>query len=88
MDVENDGVNSDILANEIYQTAFRLRCAYVHISKALDNDGDRTPEALFAKKFSLNSTIPKLRILFTANLIDNIASCGMREKEVSRIKPV
>ena len=36
----------------------------------------RTSEALFARHFSLNTTIKSLRILSTTNLIDGIASCA------------
>ncbi len=36
----------------------------------------RTPEALFARHFSLNARIKSLRILSTTNLLDGIASCA------------
>ena len=36
----------------------------------------RTPEALFARHFSLSSRVPALRILSTSNTLDNIASCA------------
>ncbi len=35
----------------------------------------RTPEALFACHFSINTRVPALRILTTSNLVDGIASC-------------
>ncbi len=65
-------------SNSIYQTASKIRCAYVHISKAIDNDSDkdRTPEALFAKKFALNTKISKLRIISSGNWMDDILSCA------------
>jgi len=39
-------------------------------------NNQRTSEALFARHFSLNTTIKSLRILSTSNLIDGIASCA------------
>ena len=36
----------------------------------------RTPEALFARHFSINTRIKSLRILNTTNLLDGIASCA------------
>jgi ribosomal protein S1 len=68
--------------NDLYQAASKISCAYVHISKAFDNKS-RTPEALFAKKFSMNNVIPKLRILSKNNWMDNIASCATAEDIVS-----
>ena len=73
-----------------YKAASRVRTAYVHISKSIDcNDSssakkrkdiktvlNRTPEALFARHFSLNTKIKALRILSTSHLIDGIASCA------------
>jgi len=72
----NKGGGSVLESNSIYQTASKIRCAYVHISKAIDNDKSRTPEALFAKRFALNTTIPKLRIISSGNWMDDILSCA------------
>ena len=78
-DEEGDGLRS----NPIYRAASKIKCAYVHISKAIDSDNNRTPEAVFAKQFALNATVPKLRIVSTANWIDNVASCATAESVVS-----
>ena len=72
-----------------YKEASRVHTTYVHISKSIDcKDEDksskkgkksllnRTPEALFARHFSLNTKIKALRILSTSHLIDGIASCA------------
>lgn len=73
-----------------YKAASNVHTAYVHISKSIDcKDGsstkkgkgkksatNRTPEALFARHFSLNTKIKALRILSTSHLIDGIASCA------------
>ena len=40
------------------------------------NNNKRTSESLFARHFSLNTTIKSLRILSTTNLIDGIPSCA------------
>eukprot|EP00560_Eucampia_antarctica_P009287 CAMPEP_0197827370 /NCGR_PEP_ID=MMETSP1437-20131217/4159_1 /TAXON_ID=49252 ORGANISM="Eucampia antarctica, Strain CCMP1452" /NCGR_SAMPLE_ID=MMETSP1437 /ASSEMBLY_ACC=CAM_ASM_001096 /LENGTH=2087 /DNA_ID=CAMNT_0043428183 /DNA_START=30 /DNA_END=6293 /DNA_ORIENTATION=+ len=90
-------VFTDLQRNEVYAKASRVKCCYVHISKAMDetndedskkkkkkgNDTFRTPETLFAKHFGLNTTIPKLRILNTSHWMDNIASCATAESIVS-----
>ena len=69
--------------NAFYRSASKIRCAYVHISKAMDNEKNRTPEALFAKTFALNTIIRKLRIISCNNWIDNIISCATAESIVS-----
>ncbi len=80
----SDGTKKDLLdSNPIYQAASQIRCAYVHISKAIDNKKERTPDALFAKKFSLNAQIPKLRIISMNNWMDNVASCATSNDIVS-----
>jgi hypothetical protein len=83
-DEDDSSKKGNILqTNPIYQSASKVRCAYVHISKAIDNDKNRTPEALFAKKFALNTKIPKLRIISCGNWMDNVASCATAESIVS-----
>jgi len=84
-------LSNNLLNNGEYRAASKVRTAYVHISKSMDNAPDkndksskkgkktnnnRTPEALFARHFSINTNIKSLRILSTSNLIDNIASCA------------
>jgi predicted RNA-binding protein with RPS1 domain len=73
-----------------YEAASNIHAAYVHISKSIDckdasftkkgkgkqSASSRTPEALFARHFSLNTKIKALRILSTSHLIDGIASCA------------
>jgi predicted RNA-binding protein with RPS1 domain len=72
-----------------YKTASTVRTAYVHISKSIDckdtsstkkgkgnKSANRTPEALFARHFSINTKIKALRILSTSHMIDGIASCA------------
>eukprot|EP00581_Thalassiosira_minuscula_P030960 CAMPEP_0183784830 /NCGR_PEP_ID=MMETSP0739-20130205/66191_1 /TAXON_ID=385413 /ORGANISM="Thalassiosira miniscula, Strain CCMP1093" /LENGTH=2127 /DNA_ID=CAMNT_0026028819 /DNA_START=64 /DNA_END=6447 /DNA_ORIENTATION=- len=74
-----------------YRAASKVSTAYVHISKSMDNSSksnkkgkqnkstntkQRTPDALFARHFSINTRISSLRILSTSNLLDNIASCA------------
>ena len=73
-----------------YKAASNVHTAYVHISKSIDYKDDsstkkgkgkksamsRTPEALFARHFSLNTNIKALSILSTSHLIDGIASCA------------
>ncbi len=79
-DDEKDGLGT----HPIYKKASKIQCAFVHISKAIDKENNnRTPEAAFAKKFSLNTVVPKLRILSTANWLDNIASCATADSIVS-----
>ena len=76
--------SDQLRSNKTYQCASAVRCAYLHISKAIDTpsaDGSKsrqskTPEGLFAKNFALNTKIPQLRILSTSNLMDNVASCA------------
>jgi hypothetical protein len=80
MDVEDENA-SNLHSNPIYSAASKIKCAYVHISKAMD--GERTPEALFAKKFALNKIVPKLRILSNGNWVDNVVSCATSESIVS-----
>jgi hypothetical protein len=84
MDVDDDSVeNEGLKANAIYNAASQIRCAYVHISKAIDGDEKRTPEALFSKTFALNTTVPKLRILSKSNWFENVASCATAESIIS-----
>lgn len=73
-----------------YQAASDVCTAYVHISKSIDckdapsskkgkgkkSATSRTPEALFARHFSLNTKVKALRILSTSHMIDGIASCA------------
>ena len=47
-----------------------------HPHNGSNTKSNRTPEALFARHFAINSKIKSLRILSTSNLIDNIASCA------------
>ena len=74
--------------NHTYQDLSAIKCAYVHISKAMDPPSTgkertyRTPEALFAKHFALHAKVPRLRILSTANLMDNVASCATADSIV------
>lgn len=83
-DSEAPELSNELLqANPIYQAATKISCAYVHISKAMDNDKKRTTEAQFAKKFSLNSKIPKLRILACGNWMDNVYSCATADSLVN-----
>jgi rRNA biogenesis protein RRP5 len=84
MDISDESKLSHLKSSEIYRIASTVKCAYVHISKAFDTNGkEKTPDSLFAKKFSLNSCIPKLRILSTSNYMDNIASCATAESIIS-----
>lgn len=46
------------------------------------NQQNRTPDALFARHFSLNTRIKSLRILSTTNLFDGIASCATAKSVV------
>lgn len=79
-----DEIRNDLLkANPLYQSASKIKCAYVHISKAMDNDKKRTTEAQFAKKFSLNSKVSKLRILSCGNWMDNVYSCATADSVVN-----
>lgn len=71
MDVDEKGKNNRIRTHmlhkaltehESYVEAMKIRAAYVHISKAMDeNEDGKTPEAIFAKEFA-PSTKHKLRI--------------------------
>lgn len=84
MDIDEEvGENEGLKANAIFNAASEIRCAYVHISKAIDVDEKRTPEALFSKTFALNTTIPKLRILSKSNWLENVASCATAESIIS-----
>jgi len=86
-------VFTNLRSNEIYDVASKVKCVYVHISKAMDppssssSDNNsrkknsdssqasyRTPEALFAKHFALNSIIPSIRVLSTSNTLESIHS--------------
>jgi len=83
MDIEDTGKTNNLLSNPVYASASEVKCAYVHISKAIDSDNHRTPEALFGKRFALNNKIPKLRIISNNNWMDNIVSCATAESIVS-----
>jgi len=78
-----------LLSNDAYRATAAVRCAYVHISKAMDpptkekGRNYRTPEALFAKHFALHAKVPRLRILSISNLMDNVASCATAESIVA-----
>lgn len=66
--------------------ASKVRCVYVHISKASDtniaSEGKKDPllgsqllkEMEFAKQFKVGSTISTVRIISTQSLVENIAS--------------
>lgn len=82
MDVDMENAE-ELHSNPIYSAASKIRCAYVHISKAIDSDGGKTPEASFAKKFALNKIVPKLRILSNTNWVDNVVSCATAESVVA-----
>ena len=82
MDVDSEGERK-LYDDKIFKAASKIRCAYVHISKAIDSNDKRTPEAMFAKTFSLNTIVPKLRILSTLNWVDNVASCATANSLVS-----
>ena len=82
MDVGDEGADG-LYDNPIYKAASKINCAYVHISKAMDSNGERTSEAAFAKKFALNTIVPKLRILSKGNLVDKIASGATSNSIVS-----
>ena len=98
MDVDGNDSNAKVfggsavaklLSNETYRAVAGVRCAYVHISKAMDpptkekGRNYRTPEALFAKHFALHAKVPRLRILSTSNLMDNVASSATAESIVA-----
>jgi hypothetical protein len=88
VDKKSETIFTNLLSNKIYQTASTVKCAYVHISKALDpNQGkminNNTLGALFGKLYSLRTVIPKLRILSTKKYVDNVASCATSESIVS-----
>lgn len=83
-------LSNNLLSNSDYRDAVKVSTAYVHISKSMDNpdsdtkkgkqkkgsNNNRTPDALFARHFSINTRVKALRILSTSNLIDGIASCA------------
>ena len=81
------GKNTNLLSNQIYKLASTVRCAYLHISKALDNaeGSSRTSESYFNKKFAIGSKIQKLRILNNSNWLDNFASCGAADSILSSV---
>lgn len=97
--VDKDLANN-LLTNSVYNEASKVYTAYVHISKAMDdeikpskkghkqqgndnkNQQHRTPDALFARHFSMNTRIKSLRILSTSNLFDGIASCATAKSVV------
>ena len=98
MDIDSDVGNpkvfggpsvAKLLSNDTYRSAAAVKCAYVHISKAMDpptkekGRNYRTPEALLAKHFALHAKVPRLRILSTSNLMDNVASCATAESIVA-----
>jgi ribosomal protein S1 len=89
-------LSNDLLSESYYRDAAKVRAAYVHISKSMDNtesnakkgkqnesNNNRTPEALFARHFSINTRVKALRILSTSNLIDGIASCATAQSIVN-----
>lgn len=88
MDVDGDesvarnAALAQLRSSDTYRALSSNKCAYVHISKAMDppstekGRGYRTPESLFAKHFALHAKVPRLRILSTSNLMDNVASCA------------
>ncbi len=88
-------LSNNLLSNPDYSDASRVSTAYVHISKSMDNPdsntkkgkqnkgNNRTPEALFARHFSINTRMKSLRILTTSNLIDGIASCATAKSIVN-----
>ncbi|KAK1744257.1 rRNA biogenesis protein RRP5 [Skeletonema marinoi] len=82
-------LSNNLLSNSDYKDAAKVSTAYVHISKSMDNpdvdnkkgkqkksNNNRTPDALFARHFSINTRVKALRILSTSNLVDGIASCA------------
>ena len=83
-------LSNNLLSNSDYRDASKVNTAYVHISKSMDNpvtdtkkgkqkksnNNNRTPDALFARHFSINTRVKSLRLLSTSNLIDGIASCA------------
>lgn len=82
-------LSNNLLSNSDYRDASKVNTAYVHISKSMDNpdsddkkgkkkssNNNRTPDALFARHFSINTRVKALRILSTSNLVDGIASCA------------
>ena len=83
-------LSNNLLSSSDYRDATKVSTAYVHISKSMDNpdsdkkkgkqrksnNNNRTPDALFARHFSINTRVKALRILSTSNLIDGIASCA------------
>ena len=93
-EIERKGKKSvftNLKDNEIYKSASRVSCAFVHISKAIDEPSvgklksvkARTSESVFAKMFTIKKVIPKIRILSTAHWMDNLASCATAESIVS-----
>ena len=82
-------LSNNLLSNSDYKDAAKVSTAYVHISKSMYNpdvdnkkgkqkksNNNRTPDALFARHFSINTRVKALRILSTSNLVDGIASCA------------
>jgi len=82
MDVDDEN-ESQLYEDPIFRAASKIKCAYVHISKAIDSDANRTPDVVFAKMFSVNTIVPKLRILSTSSWVDNVASCATADSIVS-----
>jgi len=77
-----------------YRAASKVRAAYVHISKSMDDASSsskkgkgeqkhRTSEVAFAREFIVNSSVKALRILSTSNHVDGIASCATAESIVN-----
>ena len=82
--LENIEKKKGLFKNKLYSEASKIKCAYVHISNAFDKGKDtRTSDSEFNKKFSLNTIVPKLRILSTSNWMDNVASCATAPSIVS-----
>jgi len=80
---ENISPTSSLENNKLYALGSTIQCAYVHISKAIDDGKNRTPESVFGKKFSPNTIIPKLRVLSTSYWMDNVVSCATSDSIVS-----
>jgi len=88
-------LSNNLMSISEYKAASKVLTAYVHISKSIDPENNksnkkgkpqakhRTPEALFARHFSINSRVKSLRILSTSNLIDGIASCATAKSIVN-----
>ena len=83
-DIETDPIlskrfvkNSDLLKNESYVQGTRSKTVYVHISKAVDPDGDTKDHdasaAIFSKEFA-PTTVHDVRLLGYNHLVDGFAT--------------